>query len=370
MLTSFLDDVKYRIKHIKFKNNVLEKRLAFIFLVTGLYLSLVGLSVGIVFSQPFWMMIPSIVLVLLCVFAPIMSDDITKPTAVLIVIVAYLYLPFMFFTNGGNNGTVMLYFVMIAVYEGFFFNGKVLVFYIVTTLILYISICIFAYLLPEFVIAYTDDISKLIDIIVGLFSVSLVTSIITITTFNSYSSEHKKSIDLLGELNIKNDELTELSIKDQLTGLYNRRYFLEVVDSELDYFKRYAQHFYVLMLDLDGFKTVNDDYGHLFGDEVLRKVSNQIVKSTRDYDVVARFGGEEFCIVISHLNPENILVIAERIRLHVEELQLRNYIKMTVSIGVTRNCFGDTSEKLIERADEMLYKAKLKGKNRVEYSEY
>jgi diguanylate cyclase (GGDEF)-like protein len=370
MAERIINDIKYRIKQINFKTNVLEKRLALIFLATGLYLSMIAITVGIVISQPFWMMVPSIVVALLCVFAPIVSDDITKPTSGIIIFVAYLYLPFMFFTNAGNDGTIILYFVMIVVYEAFFFNGKPLIFLIATSLILYLIISLFAYLIPESVIAYTDNISKLVDVLVGVASVSFVISIIAIATFRSYSSEYRRSNRLLEELNEQNEKLKELSIKDQLTGLYNRRHFLEVLKSELDYFKIYKQHFYVLMLDLDGFKKINDEHGHLFGDEVLKRVSKQINKSTRDYDVVARYGGEEFCIVTSHLNPENILVIAERIRLHIEELELRNDSKITISIGVARNCKGDTIDELIERADDMLYKAKALGKNKVEYSEY
>ena len=79
-----------------------------------------------------------------------------------------------------------------------------------------------------------------------------------------------------------------------------------------------------MMIDLDDFKLINDTHGHLFGDEVLKLVAMQIEKATRDYDVIARYGGEEFCVVVSHLNPEDSITIAERIRLHVENLSLRN----------------------------------------------
>jgi len=369
MFENYKKTIMYRLKKIIQKDYRLQDRLSLIFVSIGFFLSLFGAIISIIFSLPYWYLLPNIILAILCFIAPLVSDNIRKPTAVILLIVAYLYVPFLFFTSGGLESSAALFFVMITVYEAFYYKEKALLFHVVMSLVLYITIIIYSQLHPHFLMLDALNFGRAESAIVGVVIVSVVISIIAVTTFKGYSEEHEKSTRLLLELESQNEKLKELSIKDQLTDLYNRRHFLEVLKSELEYFKKYEQHFYVLMLDLDGFKEINDNHGHLFGDEVLKKISTQINKSTRDYDVVARYGGEEFVIIISHLNPENILVIAERIRLHIEELELRNNAQMTISVGVARNCKGDTTEELLERADEMLYKAKLKGKNRVEYTE-
>ena len=218
---------------------------------------------------------------------------------------------------------------------------------------------------PQYIVHRDNEFFRTIDISVAVISVSIVISIVANATFRGYKNEHNKTVALMKELETQNDKLKELSIMDQLTGVYNRRHFMDVLDSEIAHFKKYKQNFHVMMIDLDGFKQVNDNNGHLFGDEVLRKVAQQIKKTTRDYDVIARYGGEEFCVLVSHLNPEDSITIAERIRLHVENLELRNDVHMTVSIGVATYIENDTSEMILRRADESMYEAKARGKNLV-----
>lgn len=359
----------FRLKRIVKKDIDLRDRLSLMFVATGFSLSLFGVGLSIVMSLPYWYLLPNLMLALLCFIAPFVSDNIRKPTSVILLIVAYLYVPFLFFSSGGLKSSAALFFVMITIYEAFYYKGKALIFHVIMSLILYTTIIIYSQQFPEFLIIEGLIIGKTESAIIGVVMVSMVISILAITTFNGYNNEHKKSTCLMLELEKQNEKLRELSVKDQLTELYNRRHFLTVLKSELNYYKKYNQHFHMMILDLDEFKAINDTHGHLFGDEVLKKVANEINKSTRDYDVVARYGGEEFCILLSHLNPEDCMVVAERIRLHVEELKLRNNATMTVSIGVARNCKDDTVELLIQRADEMLYLAKSKGKNKVEYTE-
>lgn len=161
----------------------------------------------------------------------------------------------------------------------------------------------------------------------------------------------------------------ESATHDGLTGLLVRRYFFQRLEDELGRAARRSAPVSFLMVDLDRFKTVNDTYGHLVGDVVLREVAQQIQRSVREMDLVGRYGGEEFEVVLPEADLELGLQIAERIRLAVEAAVIRAYdeeVRITVSIGVAvfPNDAGTPSD-LIERADEALYRAKKSGRNQI-----
>ena len=162
----------------------------------------------------------------------------------------------------------------------------------------------------------------------------------------------------------------EMSITDSLTGLYNRRYFDELIFREEARAKRYPQKFSLLMIDIDNFKKVNDTYGHPSGDSILKRIGEILRSRPRNTDFVARYGGEEFSIIAPHTSKKNASVFAARIMdiIAKEEFILNDSTKarITVSIGVAS--FDDdaqTKEELIKKADNALYQAKKMGKNRV-----
>lgn len=171
------------------------------------------------------------------------------------------------------------------------------------------------------------------------------------------------------------EELKKLSITDPLTGLLNRRYLLDRLEEELSRSKRHNRHVSLLMLDLDGFKSYNDTFGHLAGDRALKIFSDTILSSVRSMDIVSRYGGDEFLIILPETDMPEALVIAERLRTDILDVALpadshmpKDLISpITASIGIA--CYpehGTVVELLIERADRALYRAKEKGKNRVE----
>lgn len=367
MVSTFTNDVRFRLKRIFSKNKSLEEKLSVLFIIIGMILSFSAILVTILYSQPWWHFVIHLSIALLTLGVPLYSDNLEKNILVMLVIVGTLYFPFIYFMNAGNNGPGPIYFLLIIAYYAFYLQQKQLVITLTFFVVYYLSIITIGQFYPSLVVAYTDDSSKYIDLMVAIASVSLVIAIIANTTFRNYQKERRITEGLLKRLEEQNDMLTELSIKDQLTDVYNRRYLNQIITKELERYKEHSSPFHVMMIDLDWFKKVNDNFGHLFGDEVLRKVAQQINKATRDYDIIARYGGEEFCVIVSHLNPENCVTIAERIRLHVENLELRNNVKITVSIGVTSNCDEDTAKTLVKRADDLMYFAKANGKNCVEY---
>ncbi|MEC4990710.1 MAG: GGDEF domain-containing protein, partial [Oscillatoria sp. PMC 1068.18] len=165
------------------------------------------------------------------------------------------------------------------------------------------------------------------------------------------------------------NKLEKLAITDPLTGIFNRRHFLKIAAQELNRYNRYNCYFSFLMIDIDYFKRINDTYGHFIGDEVLRTMSKAVLKSLRKVDSFARFGGEEFAILLPETNLETAKDVAERIRQNISQLVIptaEQLVQITVSIGVTTCKLKEESlEILLQRADQALYEAKNLGRDRV-----
>ena len=170
--------------------------------------------------------------------------------------------------------------------------------------------------------------------------------------------------------NLKNcfDQLYEASLRDSLTGTFNRQCILEKLEAEFERVKRLNNELSVIMSDIDYFKRINDSYGHLIGDEVLKHVGNILNKQIRKYDSVGRYGGEEFLIILPNSDIEKSLNVANRIK---ETLNKKPYhigkliIPVSMSFGISSALSANSSLELIRQADEALYMAKKSGKNRV-----
>ena len=163
------------------------------------------------------------------------------------------------------------------------------------------------------------------------------------------------------------ERVKQLAYLDGLTGIFNRRYFEMRVVEEIDRARRFNSGMAVLMIDIDQFKRLNDDFGHLLGDEVLRQVSSMFQGQVRKIDVVCRYGGEEFGILLSQTNPQHALAVAEKLRRLVETWQFPGVPQsVTISAGVaTFPDHGTTRDELVKAADAGLYAAKQGGRNRV-----
>lgn len=167
------------------------------------------------------------------------------------------------------------------------------------------------------------------------------------------------------------DGLCELSLKDPLTGLVNRRHFRTVLDRAIDVVARNGGPALLLMLDIDHFKKVNDSHGHHAGDVVLQAVAQALTECVRPMDTVARYGGEEFAVVLPHCHAGFGTAIAERIRQTIEELAIP--IAPTLTVNVTVSIGGAFAPDWVrttvglwtERADQQLYRAKAAGRNQV-----
>ena len=164
-------------------------------------------------------------------------------------------------------------------------------------------------------------------------------------------------------------KLAEIRIRDGLTGIFNRRHLENTISKEFSRVKRYGSTLTFLLLDLDYFKKINDNYGHLAGDTVLRQSAKLISECIRDADTLGRYGGEEFGVILPETNLDGALVLAERLRKIVNQQKIQHddlQLEVTVSIGVAEFAPDiDRYESLIDRADHALYQSKENGRNRV-----
>ncbi len=166
----------------------------------------------------------------------------------------------------------------------------------------------------------------------------------------------------------------ELSITDDLTKLYNSRYLNATLRREVERSKRYRTPVSLIFLDLDGFKNVNDQYGHLWGSRTLVEVGKVIAATVREIDVVSRFGGDEFTVILPQTGPEGAAIIAERIRQRIAETSFLSSYGLQVSISASLGIasfpdHGQTKDDLLARADQAMYLVKGKGKNGVALAE-
>jgi diguanylate cyclase (GGDEF)-like protein len=167
----------------------------------------------------------------------------------------------------------------------------------------------------------------------------------------------------------KNRELHLLSITDGLTGLFNRKHLMDLFDMEMARTRRYRIPFSVLIADIDHFKRINDTYGHLAGDSVLRRLADTLRQTVRECDHIGRYGGEEFLIIVPNSDATGAVEMAQRIRDQISRVRFYNdgeEITMTISVGVAHCAEGEESaEAVLSRADTALYQAKNNGRNQV-----
>lgn len=163
----------------------------------------------------------------------------------------------------------------------------------------------------------------------------------------------------------------ESAMRDPLTGVLNRTSMDSTLSREVSLAKRHKSELSLLVLDIDHFKTINDKYGHSVGDKVLQNVASKVEDSIRDSDVVFRYGGEEFVVLLNNTDEQGALLLAERIRIAISKAKIKHankQVKVTVSLGVATLSAEDTANDLFEKSDGAMYAAKQDGRNCVRLS--
>ncbi|MEH6472673.1 MAG: GGDEF domain-containing protein [Halopseudomonas sp.] len=222
---------------------------------------------------------------------------------------------------------------------------------------------------------YQDTVLFQDEILAGVLSSISILAGILVTVFSIAYWFLRTAVS---RLVLVQNKLQQLATSDGLTGLLNHREIIRLGENEFSRYIRQLEHahrvpFSVIMADLDDFKQINDRYGHLDGDEVLRMVAFRINQQMRRYSIVGRYGGEEFLVILPEADSSEVSAVAQRICTAVEATPIalaNSEVKVTLSLGVaTVNGDDKTLEEVMLRADRALYQAKSDGKNRVGYSD-
>jgi len=192
------------------------------------------------------------------------------------------------------------------------------------------------------------------------FSAAVVYTLLAIilNSIASWQTNYYRRIQYLNE-----KKLTELSTTDTLTQIFNRLKFDEELQIWINHIRRYDADLSIIMFDIDDFKKINDNFGHLIGDKVLIRIAQSVKSNIRETDIFARWGGEEFVILLPNTNTIEAFEVAGKIKLIIDSLSFGAIGNITCSFGVTSFCNDDDINSFIHRADQLLYKAKQMGKN-------
>lgn len=262
------------------------------------------------------------------------------------------------------------------------------------------TLMIIEYKIPDLVFEYGSPLERYIDISFGLFICLLSIAVLIAVLIDSYMEELRKSKLYLARLEEKNkvieaknrmleksnaefmrakekeeklnkllneekQKLEELSITDYLTGAFNRRFITSCLKDEMESSDLQQKELTVAMVDIDNFKMINDSYGHLYGDYVLKRVVSTIKSNLRQSDIVGRYGGDEFLIILRNSTGSEGYTMMERIRRMIQELEWEGDLKVTISGGVIEAGNNDLTS-LLKKADKLLYRAKHMSKNMIE----
>jgi len=275
-----------------------------------------------------------------------------------IITLLVVYFPALWFFNGGNESAIpyfiplLVSFLTISVVGRRNTPGDHLVIFLIV--ILFCLEVVFFILInfrhPEWIYQYTDQATQEVDIVIGAVFAVIGNFMIILAAFNMYYRQLEKT--------------EQLVFRDSMTGLYNHQYIVSNLEEEIDRSGRYQIPLSIIVLDVDNFKKVNDTYGHVMGDSVLKKVSKTIKSECRTIDKIGRYGGDEFLIVLPETCLDKAVVLARRLLESVESLALDETGKVTISLGIAQWKNEENASSFIERADDNLYEAKRAGRNR------
>ena len=275
----------------------------------------------------------------------------------------FLLFPALYFTTGGIHSGAPLYFMIGIILTVLMMNSKKMIITVILEIISFSCVFYVGYKRPEMVATLTNAASHR-DIALDFIIVSLFIAVLVKVLSVYYQREQSHANELLLKLE-------DLSIKDPLTSVFNRRFLLRYLESGISRNLENNTPVSIIMFDIDNFKGLNDKHGHIVGDEVLRNICCIMVENCRHYDIVARYGGEEFMLVLPGAGEETAFKRAEQIRKRVEKATLSESIKDSVTISGGVACFEKTmtsTEEFISVADKYLYSAKKNGRNRVFWS--
>jgi diguanylate cyclase (GGDEF)-like protein len=283
-----------------------------------------------------------------------------------VFVLLFVYTPILWIYNGGSSSGIPYYLVLFASFLTILvigneksektktLNGIILLLYsaIITGLI------VVEMFFPQIFYKFENPGVRYFDMTISMLF-ALASNYFILRAFIEL---YYKQLDQIKEYSLK---LEELVVRDSMTNLYNHGFAVNRLTEEVERAARYKGPLSIMMADIDHFKSINDRFGHPFGDEVLIKLAGCFQHSCRNVDIVARYGGEEFLIILPGTSAAMAEHFAQRLSANIHEMQYNNPVEVTISGGITEYHAGDSCASMIDRADALLYEAKKDGRDMI-----
>ncbi len=336
-------------------NTELQKKLLWVLVLTGCIANMAGFLSNVAL---FGMSIPTIIcgicviIMVICGVAGLGFKKQKGAAAVMILLLALIEFPFLFYVYGANMG---VYLILSIVGLSVYFPRPYHVPAIIVTIFLDVSVMLLAYFHPS-TVEKTNGQNGLGTMLCSYIIVAVTVAVILCNLISQYMSQHKRILTI-------SRDLEYAAHRDALTGAYNRGYLINTIKQWMSMDNK---HFLVVLIDIDDFKKVNDTYGHVYGDEVLIELARLMRQEIKGKGIAARYGGEEFMLLFEEADRQHAVEILERIKAGLMEYSMKTrQTVITFSGGMEEYRTEGRIDELFRSTDKKLYQAKNSGKNRV-----
>ncbi|MBB6217527.1 diguanylate cyclase (GGDEF)-like protein [Anaerosolibacter carboniphilus] len=346
-------------------NYSLEEKLFVYMLVFFILLSVVSIIGNITVGFDFAVNYKWIALIVLSCIA--FKDVIKKRhifvfQTIITCIIIFVLFPNGWITSGGNSSITMSYAFLICICVCFIFQGKTRVFFLISEVLVVLSLIVLEMRYPNLIINISLEQQ---DLLIQMPLTLLAAAYIIIVFSKAYHEERELLRQYSEKLEESNQLLMKISRTDELTGTYNRRYLFERLNEIKTQIKEKNQPVIIIMIDIDNFKTINDQYGHVVGDEVLKRVSNGLISAIENKGFVGRYGGDEFIIVLEDTTVKEGAELTSKIKGSLTKLYDHDEIRITVSGGMAQLAIEDDIDDVLSNVDKLLYRVKHGSKDNI-----
>lgn len=336
-------------------NKSLQKRLLWVLVLTGCIANMAGfISNALLFGMSLSTIVCGVceAVMIICSIAAVAFDKQKISVTIMVLMISLIEFPFLFYVYGAGMG---VYLILGIVALSVYFPRPYHIPAIIATIVLDVIVIFVSYFYPSNM-GKTDVSGQFGIMHCSYILVAVAVAVIICNLISQYALQHKSIMAV-------SRELEWAAQRDALTGVYNRGYLIDVLNQWMD--KEHG-NFLAALIDIDNFKNVNDTYGHLYGDEVLKELARLMEQEMSEKGIVARYGGEEFMILFENADYQAAKEALERVKSGIKEYSLKTrQTVVTFSCGMQEYCADSRIDELFHNADMKLYQAKNKGKNQI-----
>ncbi|MDF2548253.1 MAG: diguanylate cyclase [Anaerosolibacter sp.] len=351
----------------KFTNCSLEEKIFLYMLVFIILLSVISIigniAVGLDFALNYkWFTL--IILASIAFMDMIKKRHILVFQTVITFLIVFVFFPNGWITSGGVNGITMAYAFLICMAICFIFRGRLRLFFLISEILVVLSLVYIEMRYANVIVNNFQD-KQLADLMIQMPLTLLAAAYIIIVFSKAYREEHELLKEYSERLKESNQLLTKISRTDELTGTYSRRYLFERLNEIKAQMQENHHSVVIIMIDIDNFKSINDQYGHAVGDEVLKGVSSRMIAAVKDKGFVGRYGGDEFIIVLEDVSIKDAKETIKEIKKRTSKVRCHDEFRITMSGGMACITIEDDIDDVLTNVDKLLYRVKHSTKDHI-----